>query len=88
MTQEGSSHTLRLEDRKRLSMTGVAEVVSFEDTAVELQTAMGTLTVQGQELQLKTLSVEGGQVEVTGNISALVYQELRQAGGWLHRLLG
>ena len=69
-------------------MTGVTEVVSFEDSAVVLQTSLGTLIVQGRELQLKTLSLEGGQVAVDGTISSLVYEEPRSGGGWRHRLFG
>ena len=53
-----------------------------------LQTSLGTLIVQGRELQLKTLSLEGGQVAVDGNISALTYEEPRQSGGWRRRLFG
>ena len=53
-----------------------------------LQTSLGTLIVQGKELQLKTLSLEGGQVEVDGNVSALAYEEPRQAAGWKRRLFG
>lgn len=87
MAQEQMPHRLALSERKKLTVTGVAEVISFEDTAVVLQTGMGTLTVQGSELQLKTLSLEGGQVEVEGNIAALIYEEPRQ-GGWLSRLFG
>jgi hypothetical protein len=45
------------------------------------------LSVHGQELQLKTLSLEGGQVAVDGNISALIYEDPRPSG-WLRRLLG
>ena len=82
------SHRLTLEERGKLTMTGVTEVVSFEDTAVVLRTELGTLTVHGRELQLKTLSVEGGQVAVDGKVSALVYEEPREPGGWLRRLLG
>ena len=52
-----------------------------------LRTGLGTLLVQGQELQLKTLSLEGGQVAVEGSISALVYEEPRQGFSW-RRLLG
>ena len=48
---------------------------------------MGILTVQGSQLQLKTLSLEGGQMEVEGSVSALVYEEARQ-GGWFSRLFG
>jgi sporulation protein YabP len=81
-------HKLTLSERKHLTMSGVTEVVSFDDTAVVLQTNLGTLIVQGKELQLKTLSVEGGQVAVDGLISGLTYEEPRQSGGWLRRLLG
>ena len=79
-------HKLSLNECRELTMTGVTEVVSFEDSAVVLRTALGTLIVQGRELQLKTLSLEGGQVAVDGEVSALVYEEPR-AGGW-RRLFG
>ena len=82
------SHRLSMEDRGKLTMTGVTEVVSFEETLVVLRTSLGTLAVQGQQLQLKTLSLEGGQVAVDGNISALSYQEPRNPGGFFRRLLG
>ena len=87
MAEEKLPHQLSLADRRKLTMTGVTEVVSFDDTAVVLETALGSLVVQGQGLQLKTLSVDGGQVAVEGHVSALLYEEPRQ-GGWLRRLLG
>ena len=87
MAEEHFPHRLTLDERNRLTMTGVTEVVSFEDTAVVLRTSLGTLTVQGRDLQLKTLSLDGGQVAVDGTVSALVYEEPRPAGSWLSRLL-
>ena len=68
-----------MNERRNLTVSGVTEVVSFEETAVVLQTALGTLIVQGQGLQLKNLSLEGGQVAVDGSISALIYEEPRQS---------
>lgn len=88
MAEDRFPHKLTLNERQQLTMTGVTEVVSFEDTAVVLRTSLGTLMVQGKELQLKTLSLEGGQVEVNGTVSALVYEEPRQSGSWLSRLFG
>lgn len=88
MEQEQMPHRLSLSERKKLTVTGVKEVISFEETTVILQTCMGLLTVQGSQLQLKTLSLEGGQVEVEGTITALHYEEPKQSGGWLSRLLG
>ena len=82
MEQEHLPHKLQLVERQQLTMTGVTEVVSFDDTTVVLQTSLGTLVVQGQELQLKNLSLEGGQVSVSGTVSALIYEEPRQGGGW------
>ena len=88
MTQEHPAlpHKLTLNERKSLSMIGVTEVVSFDDTAVVLRTALGTLSVQGNNLQLKTLSLDGGQVAVDGTVTALIYEEPRSNQGVLQRL--
>ena len=85
MVQE--EHSLRLVGRAELTITGVTEAPRFEEDGVLLQTDMGELTVQGEQLQLKELSLEGGRVAVSGSISALVYGR-QQSGGWLHRLFG
>ncbi len=83
----GQGHKLELSERNKLTMTGVSEVVSFDETAVVLQTQLGLLTVHGQGLQLKNLSVDGGQVSVEGTIAALIYEEPRStSGGWLGRI--
>ena len=86
MAEEARSHTLQLRERKQLTMTGVSEVVSFEETAVVLQTSLGLLIVQGSGLQLKNLTLDGGQVAITGTIGALNYQEPRKS--FWGRLLG
>jgi hypothetical protein len=49
---------------------------------------MGVLTVHGKELQLKNLSLDGGQVAVDGSVAALIYEEAPASGGWLRRLFG
>ena len=87
MSETQLPHELSLKERRELTMTGVSEVVSFDESAVVLRTALGTLTVLGQGLQLKTLSADGGQVAVIGTVSSLVYEEPRQGFSW-RRLLG
>lgn len=81
-------HKLTLDERKKLGVTGVAEVVSFDEGTVVLRTGLGTLIVQGQGLQLKQLSPEGGSVTVEGQIASLVYEQTREARGLLGRLFG
>ena len=83
---EETAHKLQLNGRRQLTLTGVTEVASFEETSVVLHTSMGTLLVQGRVLKLKTLSLDGGQVAVDGEVSALIYEEPRLSG-W-RRLLG
>ena len=85
--EEMRGHKLCLAEREELSVTGVTEVVSFTDTAVVLNTSLGTLIVQGQDLNLQLLSLEGGQTRVTGRVTALAYEEA-SSGGWLSRIFG
>ena len=82
MTEEHFPHKLTLNERKSLTMTGVTEVLRFEDSAVVLQTPLGTAVIQGQDLKLKTLSLEGGQMAVEGKISGISYEEPREGGLW------
>ena len=81
-------HKLVLNERKHLTVTGVTEVVSFDEHAVVLHTGLGALTVHGKDLQLRQMSLDGGQVAVDGQISALVYAEPKPTGGLLRRLFG
>lgn len=79
-------HKLTLNERKSLTMSGVTEVVSFDDLTVVLRTAMGVLTVHGQNLTLKNLSLDGGQVAVEGTVAALIYEEPRPERSWFGKL--
>lgn len=78
-------HKLTLNERKHLTACGVTEVVSFDENTVVLRTCMGTLEIQGRELALKKLSMDGGEVAVDGHICALYYEEPRAAGGFWGR---
>ena len=82
MTEERFPHKLTLNERKNLTMTGVTEVLRFEDSAVVLRTGLGTAVILGQDLKLKTLSLEGGQMAVEGQISGISYEEPREGGLW------
>lgn len=80
-------HRLALDNRKQLTVTGVTEVVSFDENAILLRTGQGDLLIQGSGLQLRQLSLEGGQVAVDGTVAAMIYEEPRP-GGWLRRFMG
>ena len=73
-------HKLVLDSRRKLSMTGVIEVESFDESAIQLTTTRGPVLIRGTGLHLQMLSLDGGQVAVDGTISALSYEEPRQSG--------
>lgn len=76
-------HKLILNDRRNLTLTGVSEVLSFDEDTVVARTDQGTLEIQGNNMKLKTLSPDGGQVHVEGHVTALIYEEPRtQKTGW------
>lgn len=79
-------HELRLDNREKLTVTGVREVESFDENAVALHTARGLLIIHGEGLRLRSLSGEGGQVAVTGTIDALSYEEAQKSSGFFRRL--
>ena len=81
-------HKLTLNERRELTMTGITQVVSFDDVGVILKVGNDTLIIRGEDLELKTLNPEGGQVAVHGHIDALTYEQGRSAGSFWHRLVG
>jgi sporulation protein YabP len=81
-------HKLTLDARHRLSMTGVAEVESFDEAEVVLSTTKGALVVRGRGLHLQMLSLDGGQVTVDGDVDSLTYEDAPRPGGFFARLFG
>ena len=64
---------ITLENRKRLTLTGVEEVISFDDEKILLNTKLGFLTIKGSELKMNKLDVQNGDVIIEGNIASMVY---------------
>ena len=66
-------HNIILEGRKRLSVSGVTDVDRFDENTVLLYTSMGEMTVRGTDLHVNALSVESGEMDIEGDISAIFY---------------
>lgn len=80
-------HKVTMEEREKLTLTGATEVLRFDEELAQLNTSRGVVIVQGSGLKLKTLSLEGGTVAISGHISAVIYEEPRKTRG-LGRLFG
>lgn len=68
-------HNVILEDRHRLTVSGVSDVDSFDEQTVIVFTQMGELTVKGEDLHINRLSLEMGELAVEGDISSLTYAD-------------
>lgn len=79
---------LSLEGRRVLRVTGVREILRFDESMVVLQTADRLLVVHGQGLALRQLAPEEGRVEVRGKVEGLRYEAGGPKGGLLRRLFG
>ncbi len=62
-----------LTDRRRLSVSGITEVIRFDDTTAAFDTVQGRLTVRGENLRVERLDVDAGNLILKGTISALGY---------------
>lgn len=80
-------HHLILEGREQLSVSGVEEVESFDESQIVMYTTKGTLVVRGEGLHIEKLSLDGGDLKVEGSIDALTYEDgPRERGGLFSRL--
>lgn len=78
-----------LENREKLNISGVLDVLSFDDQIVILETELGLLTVKGENLRINKLSLDTSEVVVDGQISQLAYSEkenIEKSGGLLNKI--
>ena len=66
-----------LDKRAHAMISGVNEVVSFDEKEVILETELGTLTVRGEDLKVSRLTVEQGEVDIGGRMDSFAYSENR-----------
>ena len=66
---------LVLENREKLSISGVLDVLSFDDQVVIVETELGLLTIKGENLRINKLSIDTSEVVVEGEIYNLAYSE-------------
>ena len=81
-------HNVIMEDRKIVTVSGVADIDSFDEQTVILYTDMGELTIKGYNLHINKLNVDTGELSVEGEIYSLVYvdEQPSKGGGFLSKL--
>ena len=80
-------HNLILEDRKKLSVSGVNDVGSFDEENIVVSTDYGELTVRGEKLHITKLSLEVGEMCIEGKVSGMQYAEaVEKSTGFLSKV--
>ncbi len=69
------NHSISINGRKYMNLTGVEKVISMEPELVELETAMEGLAIKGQEMHAEKLDMERGELHLTGKIQGLLYSD-------------
>ena len=81
-------HHVIMEDRSKLSVTGVEDVVSFDESEIITRTGQGNLVIRGTGLHIEKLTVDSGEVKIDGMVRELCYEEPIVAGGFWSKLFG
>ncbi len=79
----GRPHKVVLLNRTSVNITGISDVVSFDENSVVLDTDMGLLTVKGKGMHVSRLTLEKGEADVEGNVESIQYssnEALRRSG--------
>ena len=74
------NHKLVIHNRRTSMVTGVADVLSFDLNEILLETEQGMMMVKGSDLHVNRLSLEKGEVDLSGNIDSIAYSEIPQSG--------
>lgn len=68
-----STHSLMLENRQNGRITGVKDIKSFDEKEILLFTQVGKLVIKGEQLHVKQLDLEKGEVDLEGKVDSLTY---------------
>ena len=70
-----------IESRKKLCVSVVKQVISFDDETVLLESTLGKMTVKGENIKIESFNTETGDLSASGTIHAVVYMAGRDTGG-------
>ena len=74
------SHKLSMDNRKRLTLTGIKDVVSFDLTQILLESTLGMIHNKGSDIKVTRLSLEKGEVDIEGTVDSIVYSDVKDYG--------
>jgi sporulation protein YabP len=80
-TVKPRSQNLIMENREKLSVSGVIDVESFNDECVIIETDLGVLTVRGEDLRINKLNIDSSELDIEGDIVSCEYSDRDRSRG-------
>jgi len=81
-------HNIIIEGRARINISGVLDVLDFNEESINLSTTKGILSILGEGLHIERLSLESGELAAGGTVCGLNYSDREPNGGFFSRLFG
>lgn len=78
-------HCLSMENRQKAELTGVSQVLAFDENQVILLTDCGEISFSGENLHVTKLMLEEGQLTVEGKVDSVIYTQRSGRRGLLRR---
>ncbi|MCT4542787.1 MAG: sporulation protein YabP [Vallitalea sp.] len=85
-----TNHRIIINDRERVAITGVSDVISFDTDIIIIETEMGTLTIKGLDLHVNRLNLEKEELDLDGQIEGIEYSDgsAYRTKGFMSKLFG
>lgn len=81
------NQTVIIENRKKFVISGVKDVISFDEETVMLDTTLGKMVIKGDNLHIMNFNNESGDITGEGKVHAMIYTADEKSGGFFSKLL-
>ena len=75
MANENTVQNIILENKEKLSISGVKDILTFDEEEIIIDTTLGILQIRGSNLKVEKLSVDSGEINANGIIDEMIYQK-------------
>ena len=88
LNKQLTNQNIIMENREKVTVSGVIDIHSFDDELVLAQTDLGILTIKGDDLKMNKLNLENNELIVEGQITAVAYSDINQAkkSGFMNKI--
>jgi len=69
-----SRHSLQIDRREKVTVSGMIDVISFDEESVIGETEMGVIVIRGANLHVNKISLDSGEMSVAGEIDSITYE--------------